>query len=457
MKDFDKRRVRSFNDLKYEHGSVIYWMSRDQRVDDNWALLYARYLAEEYKAPLAVIFCLVPSYLDATLRQYDFMIRGLKQVEKKLKTLNVPFYLLMGEPKIEIPAFLKKQKAGVLVTDFNPLRINRQWKEEVNRAINVPSYEVDAHNIVPVRAVSDKMEYAAYTIRPKIQKLLPEFLVSIPPFKRYELEWQSKWPENDWNLTLKSLKVDKSVAPIDRFEPGEDAAIKMLDDFLAERLEEYDQLRNDPNADKQSDLSPYLHFGQISAQRVAREVLDRTPWSKSQEAFLEQLIVRRELSDNFCYYNPDYDSYDGFPEWARASLEQHKSDPREYTYSLKQFEKAETHDDLWNAAQDEMVYGGKMHGYMRMYWAKKILEWSNRPEEAMATAVYLNDKYELDGRDPNGYAGIAWSIGGVHDRPWFEREIFGKIRFMSYNGCKKKFNIEAYIEKVNVLKQRGGK
>jgi len=209
--------------------------------------------------------------------------------------------------------------------------------------------------------------------------------------------------------------------------------------------------RNDPVADGQSNLSPYLHFGQISAQRVALEVENASVDKASRDTFLEELIVRRELADNFCFYTPQYDKFEGFPAWARKTLNAHRKDRRAYSYTLQQFEYAKTHDELWNAAQTEMVKRGKMHGYMRMYWAKKILEWTGSPEKAMETAIYLNDLYGLDGRDPNGYTGIAWSIGGVHDRAWNERPIFGKIRYMSYNGCKSKFDVKRYIQHIHSL------
>jgi deoxyribodipyrimidine photo-lyase len=205
-------------------------------------------------------------------------------------------------------------------------------------------------------------------------------------------------------------------------------------------------------ASGQSNLSPYLHFGQISAQRVALEVSSSSVEESPQQQFLEELIVRRELSDNFCYYNRNYDSIDGFPSWARTSLDKHAKDRRPYIYSLERFEHAETHDELWNAAQMEMIRTGKMHGYLRMYWAKKILEWTRNAADALKIAIFLNDRYELDGRDPNGYAGCAWSIGGVHDRAWFERPVFGKIRYMSYNGCKSKFDVESYIAEVKKWK-----
>ena len=246
------------------------------------------------------------------------------------------------------------------------------------------------------------------------------------------------------------------------------SAKKALDAFIDTGLERYGSERNDPNARAQSNLSPYLHYGILSAASIALAVIEKVdaPIQDILEAsrnkakidpkkqptlldnagaFLEELIVRRELSDNFCFYNSSYDSVEGFPEWALRSHAKHRKDKREYLYTLNEFEEGRTHEALWNAAQLEMVKTGKMHGYMRMYWAKKILEWTESPEEAMKVAIYLNDTYELDGRDPNGYAGIAWSIGGVHDRAWFERPVFGQIRYMNANGCKSKFDTDAYI------------
>jgi deoxyribodipyrimidine photo-lyase len=229
------------------------------------------------------------------------------------------------------------------------------------------------------------------------------------------------------------------------FIPGETGANKILKDFIEVKLNHYAENRNDPNKKALSNLSPYLHFGHISAQRIALMLNDFKEADVSVSSFLEELIVRKELADNFCYYNSNYDNFNGFHDWARTSLNEHRGDKREYLYTINEFEQAETHDELWNAAQMEMIVGGKMHGYMRMYWAKKILEWTESPEQAMEIGIYLNDKYELDGRDPNGYAGLAWSIGGVHDRAWTERPVFGKIRYMNYNGCKRKFDVKKYI------------
>jgi len=444
----DKRRVRLLRKGEQGEGPVIYWMSRDQRADDNWALLFAQELALKYKQPLAVCFCLTPDYLGATIRHYGFMLRGLAVVERALLKRAIPLFVIFGQPEDRLPQFLNEMKIGALVTDFSPLKLNRRWKKRVAERIRLPFYEVDAHNIVPVWIASKKQEYAAYTLRPKINKLLPEFLTEFRKLHKHSFKWTGDWPKNDWESLRKKLQVERSVGEISWLLPTEKAALKILQKFIENRLEDYPEKRNDPNLDFQSNLSPYLHFGQISAQRVAWEIRRAGNDSRGQEVFLEELIVRRELAENFCFYNDRYDSMQGFPAWAQKTLNDHRGDPRQYLYSLEELEAGRTHDELWNAAQHEMVARGKMHGYLRMYWAKKILEWTVAPEQALEYAIYLNDRYELDGRDPNGYAGIAWSIGGVHDRPWFEREIFGKIRYMSYEGCKRKFDVQEYIRKA---------
>jgi deoxyribodipyrimidine photo-lyase len=442
----DPRRVRIVKQGSSVTGPVVYWMSRDQRVNDNWALLFAQELALERKVPLGVVFSLAPRFLNATSRQYGFMLKGLQEVEIRLAELNIPFFLLIGTPEQQLPAFQTKHEIGGLVTDFDPLRIKQQWKKEVAAHIKPSMYEVDARNVIPCWEASGKQEYAAYTLRPKIHRALPEYLEDFPPARKHPFPWPKKVKKTDWDEAEMSLKIDRSVPEVDWLVPGEKAAAAILDHFLAKKLSAYASKRNDPTEDGVSNFSPYLHFGQISAQRVALEVQKKRVKKESKDGFLEELIVRRELSDNFCFYNPDYDRFTGFPEWAQKTLNEHRGDKREYLYSLEQFEAGKTHDDLWNAAQMEMVHRGKMHGYLRMYWAKKILEWTASPEEALEVAILLNDKYELDGRDANGYVGIAWSIGGVHDRAWKERPIFGKIRYMSYGGCERKFKVNTYIE-----------
>jgi len=444
------KRVKTLKEGPIKAGPVLLWMSRDQRAKDNWALLFAQELALEQKAPLAVVFCLVPEFLGATTRQYHFMLRGLEEVEQNLGKKNIPFFLLAGSPEEEITKFIRKYHVSSLVKDFDPLRIKRTWTEAVTATLDIPCYEVDAHNIVPCRVASPKQEYGAYTFRPKIRRLLPEFLEEYPPLRKHPFPWQEKRTDHDFLESFRTLSVD-TVPEADWTKPGEKAAFRLLRRFIEKKLTTYDTSRNDPSADGQSGLSPYLHFGQIAAQRVALEISNSLAAKKSRDAFLEELIVRRELSDNYCFYNKNYDTFGGFPEWAKKTLNSHRNDKREYLYACDQLENAETHDDLWNAAQMEMVKRGKMHGYMRMYWAKKILEWTESPEKAMEIAIYLNDRFELDGRDPNGYTGIAWSIGGVHDRAWNERPVFGKVRYMSYNGCKSKFNIKNYIHSVQSM------
>jgi deoxyribodipyrimidine photo-lyase len=446
------KRIQILNSGGEVPGPVVYWMNRDQRVDDNWALLFAQEEAIARKVPLLVVFVLVSDYLGANLRHYDFMARGFREVENKLMNYRIPLFLLRGSPGHEIPSFIKKNRCGIIVTDFSPLRINRYWRSTVAENVKIPFYEVDTHNIVPCRVVSEKAEYGAYTFRPKIQKVLPEYLVEFPSVVKHPFAWKERTQHIDWDIELRSLKLDSSVGVITRIVPGEKAVFKVLSNFLDHRLKDYDERRNDPLASASSGLSPYLHFGQISAQRVALEIQRFERFIKSSDSFLEELIVRKELAENFCYYNNNYDSPDCFPAWSKETLNRHRRDRREYIYRPDAFEYGETHDPLWNAAQNQMVNTGTMHGYLRMYWAKKILEWTKNVEDAMETAIYLNDKYELDGRDPNGYAGIAWSIGGVHDRAWGDRNVFGKIRYMNYEGCKRKFDVKTYIEKYGMKK-----
>lgn len=449
---FNSLRSRPLIKADYKGGPILHWMNRDLRMNDNWALIFAQQWAIKEKVPLIVLYNLVPDFLHGGLRQLAFKLQALEELEKTLKTKNISFVLVEGKKTDEeIVQFIHKEKIGGLVTDFFPLRISNQWLEHIKNNIQIPFYQVDAHNIVPCWIASPKQEFGAYTIRPKINKLLDQFLEDFPPIKKHPHSWNKKTPVHNWKKILKTSKTDRSVKPLTWIKPGEKAAIKMLKNFIEHGLADYAKKRNDPTLHALSNLSPYFHYGMLSVQRAATEIQKFDTNIVSQESYLEEAIVRRELSDNYCYYNQNYDNFNGFPAWAQKSLNEHREDPREYIYSLKKFEAGQTHDDLWNAAQKEMVATGKMHGYMRMYWAKKILEWTRSPEEAQKIAIYLNDKYELDGRDPNGYVGIAWSIGGLHDRAWFDRPIFGKIRFMSYNGCKSKFNVKAYIAYANSL------
>ena len=445
----DSRRIQVQKTGIPGTGPVIYWMSRDQRVEDNWALLYAQHRALEAGRGLVILFCLQPEFLQATWRQYHFMLQGLTETAQDSRKMGIPFLLRLGSPPDLVSGAAKALNPESVVCDFDPLRIKTGWRREVRSRLACPMYMVDAHNIVPCWEASPKQEYAARTIRPRIQKRLLDFLSPVPrlhPHPRQDPGLQSEEPE--WERIEQSLEVDQGVGPVQWLTPGPQAAAGTLGDFLDRAVQMYAQKSNDPNAHALSNLSPYLHFGQIAPQRVALEVRDRPGIpSQAKEAFLEQVIIRRELSDNFCWYNTAYDSFDGLPEWSQSTLNAHRSDPRPFVYSLQELENAATHDHLWNAAQNQMVIDGKMHGYMRMYWAKKILEWTEAPEQALSWALYLNDRYELDGRDPNGYVGVLWSIGGLHDHGFKQRPVFGTVRYMSYSGCRRKFDVQAYIRR----------
>jgi deoxyribodipyrimidine photo-lyase len=423
------QRARQLNGKSHQNGPIVYWMNRDMRLDDNWALIYAQTFANDMKQPCVVVFSLFNSFGSAKNleddRMFNQMKMGLTLVVKQAKTRGLPFYILHGPTVLTISQFLKDINAGMLVTDFSPLKHMRTLRTQLADTVAIKMVEVDAHNVVPVHVASQKQEWGAYTLRPKIHRLLNEFLHPYP-------SWISTIPfqyRGSHDATfLKSIK--ESLDP--------DNALK---DFLLKRLDRYEE-RNNPNIEATSRLSSYFHFGHLSSQTVALAVIKT---GQPHEAFLEELIVRKELADNYCFYNSNYDSFLGFPDWAKKTLDAHRKDKREYHYSLETLTKGITHDDAWNAAQIQMVKTGYMHGYMRMYWAKKILEWTSSPEEAIQFANTLNDQFELDGRDPNGYTGTAWAIGGVHDRPWQERPIFGMIRYMNAAGLKRKFDIGSYI------------
>jgi deoxyribodipyrimidine photo-lyase len=331
---------------------------------DNWALLFAQKLALKNKLPLHVVFCLTDKFPGATLRTYKFMLDGLEEVAEDLKDLDINFHLLRGNHTTQIPKFVKDFGVGALVCDFSPLRIHREWVDGIKDKMpsNVSFVQVDAHNIVPIWIASDKQEYAARTIRNKINSKLGEFLSEFPPLIKHphKADKSGKSEKIDWNETLESVKPDKSVGEVDWLDPGYQAGVAMISSFINSRLKNYDEARNDPNKNALSNLSPYFHYGQIAVQRAILEAKRHktSSNSKSVEAFMEEAIVRRELSDNFCFYNKNYDNLNGATDWARKTLNDHRKDKREYLYSLKEFEDAKTHDDLWNAAQLQMKKEG---------------------------------------------------------------------------------------------------
>lgn len=429
-------------------GGVVYWMSRDQRVQDNWALLYAQDVAARHGVPLFICFCIVPRFLGASGRHFGFMLAGLREVEAEALQLGIAFHVLEGSAPDVLPCFAARHAIGCVVADFSPLRVAREWCSllcERLRGTRVSVVQVDAHNIVPAWVVSDRQEAGARTMRPKIHRHLAAFLTEFPPVARHPVSGPA-CARVDWAALEASVGADTGGCSWAR--PGTRAAFGVLDVFCRERLHAFAAARNDPARDGLSNMSPYFHFGQIAVQRAVLVVGSlRAMHGVSVDVFVEEAVVRRELADNFCFYNAHYDSLLGASSWARSTLDAHRADRREHTYTLEQLEHAQTHDELWNAAQTQMTRDGKMHGFMRMYWAKKILEWSATPEEALRHAICLNDRYSLDGRDPNGYVGCMWSICGVHDRAWAERPVFGKVRYMSYSGCLRKFDVARYISR----------
>ncbi len=435
------RRSRILGQGRRGNGPVIYWMERDQRLRDNWALLFAGQEALIRQKPLHVIYCHVDDELEAASGRQDFSLAGLSEMRQQAQNLNIGFEIFYGSADAILPPLLEANDCHLLVTDYSPLRRKQQLCANISKAVFIPFFEVDAHNIIPSWTLSDKKEYAAYTLRPKVQRLLPEYLSDFPqltshPLAPVPLAGPGQPPFANERQSRKK---------IGQFIAGSSEAHRRMLRFTHDGLQRYERDRNDPNCDAQSDLSPYLHSGQLAPQRLALEVEAVDGCRAGKEAFLEELVVRRELADNFCLYEPCYDGFKGFPAWAQKTLNEHRRDKRRHLYTREELERAATHEALWNCCQQDLVHSHKLHGFLRMYWAKKILEWTASPEEALEYANFFNDKYSLDGCDPNGYTGTAWSIGGVHDRAWQEREVFGKIRYMNEKGCRRKFKVDSYI------------
>jgi deoxyribodipyrimidine photo-lyase len=435
---------------------VVYWMQRAQRGVDNPALDFAISAGNELGLPVVAFLSVIANYPNANLRHYAFLNQGLSDIEEDLSMRNVAF-VVRRPPDNQIEKFLQETGAAILVGDENPCREPERWRQVLGRRLRLPFFTVDADVVVPSR-LFPKHFYALHIFRPPLYAELPKYLVKQSNEKAVH-EWKRPVGFTGFDIrqdiTQGWKNFDRSVTPVDTFTGGTHAALKRLNEFVSEGLRDYPKMRNRPERDGTSRLSPYLHFGHISPITIAlaaqQAVKDGKAPQSAYEVFINELIGWRELAVNFVKHVSAYDSLDCAPEWARKTLREHAWDKRPYVYTLKELDHARTHDELWNAAQLQMVREGWMHNHMRMYWAKKILEWSPSPEVAYEYAVVLNDRYELDGRDPNGYAGIAWAIAGVHDRPWFERPVFGMVRYMSGESTGRKFNSRSYIEKLKSL------
>ncbi len=432
-----------------QSGSVVYWMSRDIRTRNNWALLYAQEQALARKVALTVVFAIRQDLIKhhGTTRLLVSLQQGLLDVSAELANHAIGLAILIGDPPKMVADFAQAQQASLIVTDFSPLKLNVSWRQELSEKSDYEVHTIDAHNIIPPWIAYPKAAFSARILRPKLLSLLPAYLTAFPPLKVHPVPSTiSEETKHTLAQLHTKIRVDTTIKLPDWFTPGQKAGQIALKKFVQTNVHDYARLRNDPTKQHTSTLSPWLHFGMLSAAEIYQAVEGAQAPQQDKDAFLEELLIRRELAENFCYYNPNYADTKGYPQWAEKTLAQHAEDPREYSYNLEQLETAQTHDTLWNAAQKQMVKSGHMHGYMRMYWAKKIFEWSATVEQAHTTALTLNDTYQLDGRDPNGYTGVAWSMGGVHDRPWFERPIFGTVRYMNRSGAERKFDVATYCK-----------
>lgn len=442
---------------------VLYWMQQAQRVHFNHALSHAIETANQKTLPLVVVFGLASSYPDANLRHYRFMLEGLTETKTLLDKLGITFIFKLDDPDQAVMPLLAK--ADTLVMDTGYLKIPRQWRETVlgharEHHAHLQIDEVDTDLVVPVSIASDKAEYGAYTLRPKLKKLYPAFrdFVRLPVYAGERVnDIVSDDDLSNIDALLDKLPIDKTVGPSPLYQGGYLEASRMMDVFIREKADHYHE-SNDPSTAYTSKLSMYLHFGQIASL----ELIERMFMALEQghingqgfDAFIEQLLVRRELAFNYVTYHQGYDVFETMTEtWAYQTMKAHENDFRPHLYDKEALEQSNTHDPYFNAAMTEMRITGYMHNYMRMYWAKKIIEWSPSHKEAYQHIIALNNKYFIDGRDPNSYAGVAWCFG-KHDRPWTERPIFGKLRYMNDKGLERKFNIQDYVDKIHALAAR---
>jgi deoxyribodipyrimidine photo-lyase len=437
---------------------VVYWMQRAQRGVDNHAVDLAVQVANLLGLPLVVYFAGISNFPPSNLRQYVFLNQGMPDIESDLAERNISF-VTRRAPHDSLEQLLADVQAAMVIGDENPMREPERWRQHLASRVRIPFWTVDTDVVVPSKLI-ERAQYGAYTIRPRLYRMLPEFL---QPYENAAAvrEWKRPWGFHadsvNEEITCGWKGLDQSVGPVEAWRGGTHAALKRLKLFAERMLADYVAQRNHPETDGTSCLSPYLRYGHIGPLTIALAVekaSKKNPALKvARDSYFNELIAWRELAVNFVKYTPNYDSIDCAESWAKKSIAEHAKDDRERIYTLAQLEAAQTYDDLWNAAQIQMVRYGWMHNYLRMYWAKKILEWTPDIATAMKYCIHLNDKYSLDGRDPNGYAGIAWAVLGKFDRPWFERPIFGKIRYMSGQSTGKKFDSKKYIRQINGLKE----
>jgi deoxyribodipyrimidine photo-lyase len=434
---------------------VVYWMQRAERGVDNPALDCAIDVANELGLPLVAYFSAISNFPRANLRHYAFLHQGLQDVEHDLAERGVGF-VVRRPPHHSLERFAEEVGAGIIIGDENPLRDPERWRAVLAGRLRIPYWTVDADVVVP-SVLFEKGFYAQHLFRRLLNPMLPEY-VHEPQPPRIANCWSPPHGLDSWDLAQDITKgwrdLDRSVKPVDTFRGGSHAALARMRHFIQHQFADYEEARRRPERNGTSQLSPYLHFGHISPLRIVlelRKAVDAgTAPSSAYDAYVNELVGWRELAINFVRYSRDtYDTLECAEPWAQKTLREHARDRRDPTYTCEQLEHGETADPLWNAAQKQMVRYGWMHNMLRMYWGKKILEWAPSPAKAYDWAIILNDKYELDGRDPNSYAGIAWAICGKFDRPWFERNIFGTIRYMSGASTGRKFDSKRYMALID--------
>ena len=393
-------RIYELNSKPIRKGEIVYLCEREIRAKDNFALQFAIEKSKELNLSLKIIH---PKIKYDYRQKQRFIDNQVEQTKTQFSNIGLDFEIIENTP-VEI---IKNTKPAILIIDFNPI-LKRDYLKNADFKI----YEIDGHNIIPAKFVSKKQEYSAATLRIKIYHNIYPFLTEF------------------MNLTSDKVEADY-----------------VLDDFIKNKLQYYSENKNNPSLNVTSSLSKYLNLGFISSQRIALEVIQSGVKDINKEAFLEELIIRKELADNFCLYSESFKDFSSIPNWAKMSLENHKYDIRPYIYSIEMLESAKTHDKLWNATQIQLIKEGTIHGYLRMYWAKKIFDWMSTPKDALKTAIYLNDKYAYDSPSANGYVGILWAIGGLHDRAFADFLVTGKVRRMTYDSIKRKYDLFSYIKK----------
>lgn len=448
--DIHADRLQALNDkaVADDGDYVLYWMQHGQRAEWNHALEYAVRRANALDLGVVVGFGLYDDYPDGNARHFQFMLQGLLEVKHALSERNIKFVMRLGEP--DRVALDLAERAALVVCDRGYLRLHRRWRRRVAEASPVRVIQVESELVVPVEVAKDEQAYNARSLRGTLLEKYEAYLKR-PVHRHVQKSSLSltidKLDFSSVAAVMKQLSIDRSVAPVAEFTGGTSAAKKRFRAFMRDHLTAYDEHRSEPHTEHVSFMGMYLHLGQISPCYLLDEI-SSSHSTENKESFIEEVLVRRELTHNFVFYNKEYDSFQCLPDWAAETLEAHKDDERPHIYTRAELERGETDDPYWNAAMRQMRERGYLHNHMRMYWGKQLLKWTNTPSYAYRTALYLNNKYFLDGRDANSFANIAW-LFGLHDRAWKERDIYGKVRIMTQDGLERKTDPEKFVDKVD--------